>query len=238
MPTTRMTRSARRPERERICSPDGGKRNPGKQSRDRPRISLRSIRATRPSASLSLSRGPSPARKMRATSPRRRGEVKNATLHRRVAREVHFTSPRSHSSFRGAPTGPRKARPDDRLRASPESITTTGSMDSGPAPSGASRNDVGGVRLRIFSTQFLQALQREWPTRLGKNSDYGAGVARSVTTASYSAMLAWNVCKTSGIERRAEARPQSTRWRASPAELQMSHPTPAFPSVAGAGIGT
>src|SRR5712671_1550798 len=26
-------------------------------------------------------------------------------------------------------------------RASPESITTTGSMDSGPAPSGASRND-------------------------------------------------------------------------------------------------
>jgi shikimate dehydrogenase len=31
------------------------------------------------------------------------------------------------------PTGLRKARPDDRLRASPESITTTGSMDSGPA---------------------------------------------------------------------------------------------------------
>src|SRR5258705_13197060 len=47
----------------------------------------------------------------------------------------------SASSFRGAPTGPRKARPDDRLRASPESITTTGSMDSGPAPKGASRND-------------------------------------------------------------------------------------------------
>src|SRR6266478_4602845 len=41
-------------------------------------------------------------------------------------------------SFRGAPTGPRKSLPDDRLRASPESITTTGSMDSGPAPSGAS----------------------------------------------------------------------------------------------------
>src|SRR5216683_267441 len=38
----------------------------------------------------------------------------------------------------GAPTGPRKAPPDDRLRASPESITTAGSMDSGPAPSGAS----------------------------------------------------------------------------------------------------
>src|SRR5882724_5145898 len=35
----------------------------------------------------------------------------------------------SHSSFRGARS------------ASPESITTTGSMDSGPAPSGASRND-------------------------------------------------------------------------------------------------
>src|SRR6267378_4763662 len=44
----------------------------------------------------------------------------------------------SASSFRGAPTGPRKARPDDRLRASPESITTAVSMDSGPAPSGAS----------------------------------------------------------------------------------------------------
>src|SRR5882724_10029635 len=43
----------------------------------------------------------------------------------------------------GAPTGPRKARPDDRLRASPESITTTGIMDSGPAPYGASRNDGG-----------------------------------------------------------------------------------------------
>src|SRR5216683_7364137 len=41
----------------------------------------------------------------------------------------------------GAPTGRRSAPPDDRLRASPESITTIGSMDSGPAPSGASRND-------------------------------------------------------------------------------------------------
>jgi hypothetical protein len=48
------------------------------------------------------------------------------------------------ASFRGPPTGPRKARPDDRLRASPESITTTGSMDAGPAPGDASRND--GVR--------------------------------------------------------------------------------------------
>src|SRR3979490_1611173 len=41
------------------------------------------------------------------------------------------------------------------------------------------------------------------PTRLGKNSNYGAGVARSVTTANHRAMLAWNVCKTSRIERRA-----------------------------------
>src|SRR5712664_3829063 len=52
------------------------------------------------------------------------------------------------------------------------------------------------------------------PTRLGKNSDYGAGVARSVTPASHSAMLGWNVCKTSGIERRAEARPLSRATRA------------------------
>src|SRR3981189_2236531 len=51
------------------------------------------------------------------------------------------TAPRrrcDYLSFRGAPTGPRKGRPDDGLRASPESITTTGSMDSGPALSGAS----------------------------------------------------------------------------------------------------
>jgi hypothetical protein len=34
---------------------------------------------------------------------------------------------------RGAPTGRRSAPPDDRLRASPESMTTTGSMDSRPA---------------------------------------------------------------------------------------------------------
>src|SRR3982075_4192670 len=45
------------------------------------------------------------------------------------------------------------------------------------------------------------------PPRLGKNSNNGTGVARSVTTASHSAMLAWNVCKTSRNARRAEARP-------------------------------
>jgi hypothetical protein len=39
------------------------------------------------------------------------------------------------------PTGPREARPDDRLRTSPESILPAGVMDSGPAPRGASRND-------------------------------------------------------------------------------------------------
>jgi hypothetical protein len=52
------------------------------------------------------------------------------------------------------------------------------------------------------------------PTRLGKNSDYRAGVARSVTTANHSAMLAWNAFKTSGIERRAEPRPLSRATRA------------------------
>src|SRR5450631_3541074 len=56
-------------------------------------------------------------------------------------------------------------------------------------------------------------LQRR-PTRLGKNSDYRAGVARSVTTANHSAMLAWNAFKTSGIERRAEPRPLSRATRA------------------------
>src|SRR6266480_5341388 len=51
-------------------------------------------------------------------------------------------------------------------------------------------------------------------SRLGKNSNYGAGVARSVTTASHSAMLAWNVCKTSRIELGSEARPLSRATRA------------------------
>jgi hypothetical protein len=51
-------------------------------------------------------------------------------------------------------------------------------------------------------------------SRLGQKSDYGAGVARSVTTASHSAMLAWNVCQTSGSERRAEARLLSRATRA------------------------
>src|SRR5450432_2993973 len=52
------------------------------------------------------------------------------------------------------------------------------------------------------------------PSRLGKNSDYRAGVARSVTTANHSAMSAWNAFKTSGIERRAEPRPLSRATRA------------------------
>src|SRR6267142_3182138 len=52
------------------------------------------------------------------------------------------------------------------------------------------------------------------PSRLGKNSDYRAGVARSVTTANHRAMLARNAFKTSGIERRAEAMPLSRARRA------------------------
>src|SRR6266705_2545086 len=52
--------------------------------------------------------------------------------------QMHRHSPMCNCTSEGAPTGPRKARPDDRLRASPESITTAGSMYSGPAPSGAS----------------------------------------------------------------------------------------------------
>src|ERR1700726_964476 len=45
------------------------------------------------------------------------------------------------------------------------------------------------------------------PTRLGKNSDYEAGVARSITTWSDGAILAWNVRETSRIARRAETNP-------------------------------
>jgi glutathione S-transferase len=37
--------------------------------------------------------------------------------------------------FRGVPTGPREARPDDRLRREPGSILPVVVMDSGPAPS-------------------------------------------------------------------------------------------------------
>jgi hypothetical protein len=36
----------------------------------------------------------------------------------------------------GRANGSRECAPDDRLRASPESITTIVSMDSGPAPKG------------------------------------------------------------------------------------------------------
>src|SRR6266705_3369709 len=61
--------------------------------------------------------------------------------------QMHRHSPMCNCTSEGAPTGPRKARPDDRLRASPESITTTGSMDSGPALNGASRNDVRAERV-------------------------------------------------------------------------------------------
>jgi hypothetical protein len=51
--------------------------------------------------------------------------------------------------------------------ASPESITTTGSMDSGPAPNGASRNDAGvcGVLRNIRGTTGAVGqiiCQREW----------------------------------------------------------------------------
>src|SRR5260370_21482321 len=53
-------------------------------------------------------------------------------------------------SFRGAQRGQRSAPPDDSLRASPESITTTGSMDSGQPRSLSSgralRGPVGGFR--------------------------------------------------------------------------------------------
>src|SRR6266849_7280858 len=79
------------------------------------------------------------------------------------------------SSFRGAPTGPRKARPDDRLRASPESITTTGSMDSGPAPSGASTmcnctsgNDECGTLSSIFKQHHLQTQLRDLAARFAR----------------------------------------------------------------------
>src|SRR5712692_9868282 len=44
-----------------------------------------------------------------------------------------------HSVIPGRANGPREARPDDRLSASPESITTIGSMDSGPVATRASQ---------------------------------------------------------------------------------------------------
>jgi error-prone DNA polymerase len=51
---------------------------------------------------------------------------------------------KTQSSFRGTPTGPRKARPDDRLRVNHDAQLRFGeSRDSGSAPDGASRNDVG-----------------------------------------------------------------------------------------------
>jgi hypothetical protein len=43
--------------------------------------------------------------------------------------------------------------PGHREAMSPESITTIGSMDSGPAPSGASRNDEAAVQRTFISMQ-------------------------------------------------------------------------------------
>src|SRR5882724_7747606 len=48
--------------------------------------------------------------------------IAELNVRRRV--DISSCSDANSSSFRGAPTGPRKARPDDRLRANPESITT------------------------------------------------------------------------------------------------------------------
>ena len=66
-----------------------------------------------------------------------------------------------------------------------------------------------GAQARLRSYRFLnyRIIHVICPTRLGKNCGYKAGVARSVTTANHSVMLVRNVCRTSQIARRAEARP-------------------------------
>jgi error-prone DNA polymerase len=62
-------------------------------------------------------------------------------------------------SFRGTPTGPRKARPDDRLRGNYDVQLHIGEpRDSGSAPGGASRNDGGGAE--DWAERIVAARQR------------------------------------------------------------------------------
>src|SRR4030088_1671491 len=56
----------------------------------------------------------------------------------------------------GNTVSPRSVIPGRREAASPESITTIVSMDSGPAPSGASRNDDADV-FRVLQSSVLRA---------------------------------------------------------------------------------
>src|SRR5258708_29322019 len=83
--------------------------------------------------------------------------------HRAVCAAALVIGP--NPSFRGAPPGRRSAPPEDRLRASPESITTTGSMDSGQPRSLSSgralRGPVGGFRNdKVESPVSRQKFQR------------------------------------------------------------------------------
>src|ERR1700730_3323137 len=69
------------------------------------------------------------------------------------------------------------------------------------------RTRSGAVCGRVRDVNATESIKLICPTRLGKNSDYEAGVARSITTWSDGAILAWNVRETSRIARRAETNP-------------------------------
>src|ERR1700726_365742 len=69
------------------------------------------------------------------------------------------------------------------------------------------RTRFGAVGGRVCDVNATESIKLICPSRLGKNSDYEAGVARSITTWSDGAILAWNVRETSRIARRAETNP-------------------------------
>src|SRR5437016_9757808 len=69
-------------------------------------------------------------------------------------------------------------------RASPESITTIGSMDSGPAPSGASRNDGGALtcsrRANPIAVESVGHAMAELHQRHGTGFDIGRAEHRKI----------------------------------------------------------
>src|SRR5882724_11806096 len=131
-------------------------------------------------------------------------------------RQDHTPSPSASAPFVRVPVITHEPKPALRSLCTPDTAASTASRPASVTI--ASRPSMGrdSDRIRViwvnretiyYCTGDSTALCGDCPSRLGKNSNYGTGVARSVTTSSHSAMLAWNVCKTSRNARRAEARP-------------------------------
>ena len=134
-------------------------------------------------------------------------------------RQDHTTSPSASAPFVRVPVITHEPKPALRSLCTPDTAASTASRPASVTI--ASRPSMGRdsdrIRVILVNRETIYFCCDGWtgfcrsevicPSRLGKNSNYGTGVARSVTTSSHSAMLAWNVCKTSRNARRAEARP-------------------------------